>query len=236
MKAKSIPGGSSQVAHRVSEDRIKAKFDRLESEGHHVLSSCGYNGRQYNNHPPTGEYVRFRTEVMNLIDKVCGQSSSHYQAIKQVAESPQSAHSSYYYANCFAVLQAAKRDFDDGMLSNITLLVRADLIDDFLSQAEALLEQGFLVPAASLAGAVLEDSLRKLCDKHSVTYAAKTTINTLNSDLARIDVYDKLAQKEITAKADLRNNADHGHFQKVREGDVADMVRWIRRFVAENLN
>jgi HEPN domain-containing protein len=226
----------SHLAHHVFEDRIKEKFNTLETEGRNMLSSSGYDGRQYNRNPPTGDYVRFRTEVMNLIEKVCGQASSHYQAIKHLAESPQSTHNSYYYAACFGALQAAQRDFNDGMLSNIKLLVRADLIDDFLSQAEALLEQGFHIPAASLAGAVLEDSLRKLCDKHSVAYAAKTKIDTLNSDLARVEVYDKLIQKEITAKADLRNNADHGHFAKVRTEDVADMVRWIRRFVTQMLN
>jgi hypothetical protein len=115
-------------------------------------------------------------------------------------------------------------------------LVRADLLDDFLSQAEALQEQGFHIAAGSLAGAVLEDTLRKLCDKHSIGYGAKTKIDALNSDLAKVNAYDKLIQKEITAKADLRNNADHGHFDKVRAQDVADMVRWIRRFVTENLS
>jgi hypothetical protein len=48
-------------------------------------------------------------------------------------------------------------------------------------------------------------------------------------------VYDKLTQKEITAKPDLRNNADHGHFAKVRAEDAADMVKWIRRFVTDYL-
>ena len=110
------------------------------------------------------------------------------------------------------------------------------MLDDFLSQAEALLEQGFHAAAASLAGAVLEDTLRRLCDKNSISYGTKTKIDSLNSDLAKANAYDKLIQKEITAKADLRNNADHGHFAKVRAEDVADMVRWIRRFVTDYLS
>ena len=62
-----------------------------------------------------------------------------------------------------------------------------------------------------------------------------TSIEALNMELARSSVYDKLTQKEITAKADLRNNADHGLFDKVRQPDVEDMLRWFWRFASERL-
>jgi hypothetical protein len=48
-------------------------------------------------------------------------------------------------------------------------------------------------------------------------------------------VYDKLVQKRITALADVRNNADHGHHTKFKQEDVEDMVNWVRRFLADNL-
>ncbi|MGH9556340.1 MAG: HEPN domain-containing protein [Terriglobales bacterium] len=114
-------------------------------------------------------------------------------------------------------------------------MVRADLLDDFLSQAEMLLDNGYHVPAASLAGAVLEDTLRRLCDSKNISYPQRTNIDSLNAELAKRDGYDKLVQKEITAKADLRNKADHGEFDKVKEPDVRDMVRWVRRFVTAQL-
>jgi hypothetical protein len=224
------------MVHHITDDKVEAKFTKLLSEGREILVRAGFNGLNYYTTPPAGDYVRFRTGAMNLIHKVCGPSSSHYEAIKGFAESRESMWNGHYTNGCLAVLEAAYADFQDGFLSELKLLVRADLLDDFLSQAEALLEQGYHIAAASLAGAVLEDTLRKLCDKHSISYGAKTKIDALNSDLAKADVYDKLIQKEITAKADLRNNADHGHFDKVRAQDVADMVRWIRRFVTENLS
>jgi hypothetical protein len=48
-------------------------------------------------------------------------------------------------------------------------------------------------------------------------------------------VYSKLVQKRITALADIRNNADHGHFDKFSSDDVEDMVKWLRRFTADYL-
>jgi len=225
------------MSHQVAVEKIEAKFNKLISEARSTLLQCGFDGREYQHtFPPTTDYVRFRTEVMNLVQKICGPTSSHFLEVKSLAESPQSARNSYYYADCLGALEAAHRDYKDGLLSEIRRLVRADMLDDFLSQAEALLEQGFHVAAVSLAGAVLEDSLRKICVKNSITYGAKTRIDTLNSELARANAYDKLIQKEITAKADLRNNADHGNFQKVRPEDTEYMVKWIRPFVTENLS
>lgn len=108
-------------------------------------------------------------------------------------------------------------------------------MDDFLSQAEYLADEGFIQAAASLSGAVLEDTLRKLCDLHGIAYLEKTKIDSLNSELAKAGVYDKLVQKEITAKADIRNNADHGHFDKFKDYNVVDMIKWTRRFCGEYL-
>ncbi len=35
--------------------------------------------------------------------------------------------------------------------------------------------------------------------------------------------------------ADIRNNADHGHFDKFKREDVEDMVKWVKRFGADYL-
>ena len=58
----------------------------------------------------------------------------------------------------------------------------------------------------------------------------------LNADLARAAVYDKLVQKRITALADIRNNSDHGHFDKYTAEDVEDMIKWVKRFSADYLH
>ena len=53
--------------------------------------------------------------------------------------------------------------------------------------------------------------------------------------MAKANVYDKLVQKRITALADIRSNADHGHFDKFRSEDTEDMVKWVKRFGADYL-
>ena len=81
----------------------------------------------------------------------------------------------------------------------------------------------------------MEDALRKLCEKHGVPVPTSTKIDRLNAELAKANVYDKLVQKRITALADIRSNADHGHFDKFRSEDTEDMVKWVKRFGADYL-
>jgi len=172
---------------------------------------------------------------MNLIRRSCGASSDHYQELKRLAEGQNSATNPYYLAHCLGVVEAAHRDFEAGLLFDVRSLVAAELLGDFMEQAETLLAAGYHVPAASLAGAVLEDAMRKLCEKYSINNPPKSGINALNAEFARNGIYDKLIQKRITAIADVRNNADHGNFEKFAKEDVVDMVKWVGRFASDYL-
>jgi hypothetical protein len=217
-------------------EKIELKFRKLLEEGSSILNSAGWNGQDYgNNHPSDQDYQRWRTEALNLVKRVCGESSEHYSQLKHFTEDKDTKTNSYYFKDCFGILEAAHNDYKDELLFDVKTFIRAELLDDLLSQAEYLLSEGFYVPAASLAGAVLEDTLRKLCNSKNVTYPTLTKIDSLNVELAKIGLYDKLIQKEITAKADIRNNADHGHFAKFKKEDVEAMIKWIRRFCSDYL-
>ena len=215
-------------------EKLTKKFEKLLKEGKRILQDCGWKGNEFlEGHPDITDYMRWLTEALNLIKRVCSEDSEHYKQLSQLANDAETKNRSYYLPFCYGVVEAAKCDFDDDFLADVNYLVRADLLDDFLSQAEVLLQEGYLIPAASLAGGVLEDTLRKLCDKRNISYPDKTKIDPLNISLAKGGVYDKLVQKQITTYADLRNNADHGHFDKVKQDDVTDMLKWIRRFIRD---
>ena len=178
----------------------------------------------------------FSIRAMQLISRVSGKDSPHSKRIEAV----EAQRRNYPYSTLnqhLGVLEAAKMDFDAEQFTDIRRLVRADLLDDFLSQAGELLASGFSEASVSLGGAVLEDTLRKLCDKHSIPYAQKTAIDTLNISLAKAQVYDGLVQKRITQIAHLRNDADHGRsLGTVKPADAEDMLKWLRRFVTDYLN
>lgn len=214
-------------------ERVNKKFQDLLEDGKRVLSNCGYDGSQFDKRPSDVDYRRFRTEAMNLVRRVCGEDSDHYQELKRLAEGESTSENSYYFKDCFGVLQAAQRDYEGGFLFDLRALVAAELLGDFIEQAEILIAEGYYVPAASLTGAVLEDALRKICIKNGINVPKRTKIDSLNAELAKAGVYNKLVQKRITALADIRNNADHGHFNNFTRDDVEDMVKWVRKFTAD---
>ena len=219
-----------------AQELSRKTFRDLIETGRQVLSNSGWDGRNFkHHHPPDDEYLRFRTRAINLVRRVCGESSEHFRELRRLAEHEDSANNSYFFVHCLGAPEAAEQDFEDGLLFDIRSMIAAELLGDFLDQAETLLEAGYYVPAASLAGAVLEDTLRKLCELRGVKLPASTKIDRLNADLARAGVYNKLVQKRITALADIRNNADHGRFQEFGRDDVKDMVKSVKAFATDHL-
>ena len=213
-------------------DRIVAELAKLIEEGRNILTRCGYGTNDitgWKRFPSDDEYIRVRTRASNLVRRVCGEKSAHWKELDGIEKR------SAGLPRVVGVLEAAKADIEGGLLFDLKQLVEAEILGDFLDQAGALLSTGYYVPAASLAGAVLEDTLRKMCDAANITYPANTKIDRLNADLAKAAIYDKLTQKQITAMADIRNNADHGHPEKFRTTDVEDMIRWVERFAADHL-
>ena len=192
-----------------TEDRISARLDELVDLGKKVLAT---RRSPAPNHM-TSDFVdvqlmnQWLTSCLNLIGKIFGESSPHYFRLKeQFPNYPK-------YPNAqqaFGVLLSAKDDFDSGAIFDIRRLIEAEVFDDFLEQAEHLLEVGYFQPAAVVIGSVLEDGVRKLCQANDIPASEKPKLDWMNSELAKKAVYSKLIQKRITAIADLRNSAAHG--------------------------
>ena len=58
--------------------------------------------------------------------------------------------------------------------------------------------------------------------------------DTLNADLAKAGVYNKLEQKNVTAWLGLRNDAAHGHFQNYDASQVALLIQSVRDFLGRS--
>jgi hypothetical protein len=134
------------------------------------------------------------------------------------------------------VLKSLRQAYEHGYLETVEELVHADLFADFLGMAEYLLDGGYKDPAAVLIGGVLEEHLRNLCIKHtiSVTIAdgSARKASQLNDDLAKV-AYDKLVQKGVTYWLDVRNKAAHGKYSEYDENVVRQMLLGVRDFAAK---
>lgn len=217
------------------DEKILGRFDELIVKGGKVLSS----GRRYDInliHQGLRETVHsdqageWATSSLNLLNSVLGKESDHYINLKELYPNIHFLETS---KKAQGILKAAKDDYENGYLFRTRTLIEAEVFDEFLEQAEELFKKGYYQPAAVIAGCVLEDGLRKLCQRNNLVLSAKATIEPINVELAKAGIYNKLVQKKVTALADLRNKAAHGEWTEFNEKDVEDMIRDVRRFMED---
>jgi hypothetical protein len=131
-------------------------------------------------------------------------------------------------------------------LQNLASEIESEITADYMGQAENLLKEGSPgkydhVPAAVLAGAVLEKSLKTICSQLSPPEHINTQngsplkLNALIDALKKRDVYNELTAKQLRAWADIRNQAAHGNFEEFTKDQVGFMVSGITNFLIQYL-
>ena len=133
------------------------------------------------------------------------------------------------------ILAAVREDVALGYLLRVKALVAAEVFSDFVEMGEHLLDAGYKDPAASLAGAVLENGLRQIATEHGIKLKAKEDLSSLNSKCAQAGLYNRLTQKKLQVWTDVRNHADHGEFDQYTESDVRAMLAGVTDFLGTHL-
>jgi len=138
-------------------------------------------------------------------------------------------------AHVIGVLAALRADIAAGDLRTVQELVHADVFADFLEMGSELHEKGYKDPAAVIAGSVLEEHVRKLAQKNNVDVEQPNgqpkKTDTLNADLVKAGVYNKLEQKNLTAWLGLRNSAAHGKYDEYDAAQVGALIASVREFM-----
>jgi hypothetical protein len=139
------------------------------------------------------------------------------------------------------VLVTLLRDYKAGMIRTFAELVHASVFDDLIGQAEQFLEGDYLLPAAVVLGAALEEHLRQLATKNGVALQIPDgrgvprprMASTLNDDLHKQLVYSQPEWRQIQVWIDIRNNAAHGkaEFKETSREDIKRMIDHVRDFI-----
>jgi len=141
--------------------------------------------------------------------------------------------------------------FDQGALKSPRLTIAREIETGFLDiaqlQAQAAepnkdqtQKQVQLGIAAFLAGASLEDALRRICDAHSLPYdPTRSSISKFQACLyqpsKQIEIISQSENKQITVWGDTRNKTDHGKFGEITLTEVVTMIMGVRSFIDKHL-
>jgi uncharacterized protein YutE (UPF0331/DUF86 family) len=143
------------------------------------------------------------------------------------------------------MIAGLKSDYRNGMLDSLADMVEANITVNYLEQAEQLLTANLsrkdrYITAAVLAGIVLENSLRILCDHQNPPIPTKIdkkpkTLATLIDALKGVEVFNETKAKQLRYWAGIRNDAVHGEFGELKQEEVEQMIKGIKDFLADYL-
>lgn len=222
--------------------KIKNEINDLVAIGNEVMRK-GQSASSSIQGPELSQFSMWVTRIGNIITQLYGTNSQHYKNYQAIIDMDNfyiihSKHNRQVSAIA-GIIQSIQHDFQNDLIGSIRKILQADIFSDFLEMSEYLLNEGYKDAAAVIIGSVLEDTLRKLAESNGINTTKPNgkplTLEPLNIELAKIDVYDKLTQKQITSWGELRNKAAHGHYDEYQKEQVQMMLLFIQQFCGSHL-
>ena len=132
------------------------------------------------------------------------------------------------------VLRAFRDDLANGDLAALQSLIAADVFADFMEMSQHLLANSYIHAATSIAGAVLEDSLRRVLNERGAK--SNGNLESLNQVSLDTGLYTRPVWQQVKIWIGLRNDADHGAWDAVTTDRVEPFIRDLPTFLASRLD
>lgn len=225
-------GGGSLPPPMSTTDEVKGWADRLLNKGSKVLATerSPRPGVLASNFVDQALFQEWRVQVLNLFERAVSRSDVYFEQAERVKSRCDVGNA----RALLGILRGFRDDVENGGLRRVEGLVSAEVFSDLLDQAEHLLTEGFVAPAAGLAGAVLERELRSLCSRESLKVKRSDGLSSMNSKLVAARVYSSIKSKKVELWTKIRNDADHGHFDDLDADDVRSMLKGVADFIDEH--
>lgn len=133
------------------------------------------------------------------------------------------------------IMEYVKRDIENGLLMSIADSARAEVFDDFIYHAEEYLKMDLKNEAGVIAGVVFEDSVRRLCSKHSISQSG-IKLDQLISELSKQSIITATKAKRFRVAAHIRTKATHAQWDEFGASDVEETIRMSRDLIENYLD
>jgi hypothetical protein len=215
-------------------ERILARVDHFIEKGEAVLSTHRENPPGVIGFPTLNNelFYGWKTGVESFLVNVVGAGHTYCANFKDKVKQAFTSHVEVG----LGILKAVREDVEGGYLLDVKVLLAAEVFTDFLEIAKHLIDMGYKDPAAFLTTAVLENGLKRMCERAGISVRAKEDLASLNAKLADREVYSRLVQKKVQVWVDIRNKADHGEFDQYTLNDVKELHRGVSEFLSQRLS
>ncbi|OGR41685.1 MAG: hypothetical protein A2X35_12475 [Elusimicrobia bacterium GWA2_61_42] len=212
------------------EDNFKKLIESGEAFRQDFLN--GYRYRWYRYSALNADYSRWKKECLQLVKRAWGPQSRYYTELAAVESDYASRAPGSVFSFFLNTLKTAYGDLQSVPAPAASRATRAaGLTEDFLVRAEGMVGKGHYISAATLAGAVLEDVLRRLAEVRGVFCPENATLENVNDKLLEAGVYDAAWHKETALRISLRRTAELCYTEKLNAANVSSMISWLRGFI-----
>jgi hypothetical protein len=211
---------------------ISQRFEQLTAKAEAVSGSkYQQNSSDTYWHVSSPLFKEWATNSLSLLEKSFGRDSIHFENLAKHCELFVGWENQFL--ECRSIFKAAREDYEGGYLFNVKALVKAEVLSEAFEQARDLLKSGYKDLACILCRVSLDVTLKALCESKDISPGK---LERMNVDLCKAGVYNMTKQKQITAWADIGNNAAHGKWDEYTLNDVNSMFTGVEALVADILN
>jgi len=207
---------------------IIAQIDTLLTEFERAKNTSPYD--DLSGGLPENEMVAIYTRMRATIERLTPKGSSYLREACQIK-----SYSGRMIISYAGILQAIKADYNAGYLQKVEDLIQADVFENFLEMADELLLKKYKDSAAVVAGATLEEHIRKLANNAGIPILdlkqKKRKFDEMSIDLVKAGVFSESQRKIISGWYAVRSEAAHGNYANVINTDVKNMIQGIREFM-----
>jgi hypothetical protein len=225
--------GRAAVVLKPWQEAICKRLQRLLDEGFETMEHAHFDRDLEATLVPIDSYVHWRVGILAVLTQALGPDGLYVREFSSYVEPKHHTVESMTLGSTLVV--SALDAMKEGCLDSVEELACASVFSDFLETADHLLTQGYKDPAASLAGAVLENGLRRIARSRDVPVKEEDGLSTLDQKLYQAKAYSLLDKKHVQLWTQLRNEADHGHFGRYDAKQVGGMISGVASFLGRFL-
>jgi hypothetical protein len=214
-------------------NRIKEFVLKLIAEGESLLKTEWVAAGNWVSAPPryvdlTG-FAKFTAQCRQLLHML-GERAAPWRTALEYED----VNYSGIVKRQIGTLRAIMEAIDAGLLLRVEELAIAETFSNLMEQADYLFQEGYFLASGVLGRAVLEEHLRKWCERSGcMPEKSRPTLGDLTRVLHAKSIVDKLTMKHVEAMAAVGNDAAHNNPSLAKE-DVARLLRDTREFLTRH--
>lgn len=142
-----------------------------------------------------------------------------------------------YLPQTIGIFDSIIDEFKKGFFDGFESIISGEIFDSILETGKYLLSEDYKDAAAIYGRIILEQTLKKLCNRQEppLEFDETTRTSTLNDLLKKKRVLTQPEWRQNQAWLDIGNNAAHGNFNVYNEDDVKRMLDGLTEFIAKKL-